>query len=121
MSPLPQISDKEAKAVISVKLRNHLPDPVKGHYAVSVYELDAEDRVGAEVAKCKSLSLNLPADGTLEDSVTVTVSEPRRWSLEQTNRYLARVVVFDGKNRSILMRYLSDSGQSALRTTMVSC
>lgn len=54
----PQISEKEAKAVISVKLRNHLPDPVKGHYAVSVYELDAEDRVGAEVAKCKSLSLN---------------------------------------------------------------
>lgn len=95
----PQISDKEAKAVISVKLRNHLPDPVKGHYAVSVYELDAEDRVGAEVAKCKSLSLNLPADGTLEDSVTVTVSEPRRWSLEQTNRYLARVVVFDGKKQ----------------------
>lgn len=95
----PQISDKEAKAVISVKLRNHLPDPVKGHYAVSVYELDAGDRVGAEVAKCKSLSLNLPADGTLEDSVTVTVSEPRRWSLEQTNRYLARVVVFDGKKQ----------------------
>lgn len=95
----PQISDKEAKAVISVKLRNHLPDPVKGHYAVSVYELDTEDRVGAEVAKCKSLSLNLPADGTLEDSVTVTVSEPRRWSLEQTNRYLARVVVFDGKKQ----------------------
>ena len=66
---------------------------------MSVYELDAEDRVGAEVAKCKSLSLNLPADGTLEDSVTVTVSEPRRWSLEQTNRYLARIVVFDGKKQ----------------------
>lgn len=41
----------------------------------------------------------MPADGTLEDSVTVTVSEPRRWSLEQTNRYLARVVVFDGKKQ----------------------
>lgn len=31
--------------------------------------------------------------------MTVTVSEPRRWSLEQTNRYLARVVVFDGKKQ----------------------
>lgn len=37
----PQISDKEAKAVISVKLRNHLPDPVKGHYAVNSYGQDS--------------------------------------------------------------------------------
>ena len=95
----PRISDKEAQAVVAVKIRNYLPEPVKGHYTVSVYELNAEDRVGRRVAKCKSSLLSLPANGALEDSVTVTVPEPKRWSLEQTNRYLAKVVVFDGRKQ----------------------
>lgn len=95
----PHISDKEAQAVVAVKIRNYLPEPVKGHYTVSVYELNAEDRVGRRVAKCKSSLLSLPANGALEDSVTVTVPEPKRWSLEQTNRYLAKVVVFDGRKQ----------------------
>lgn len=95
----PRISDKEAQAVVAVKIRNYLPEPVKGHYTVSVYELNAEDRVGRRVAKCKSSLLSLPANGALEDSVIVTVPEPKRWSLEQTNRYLAKVVVFDGRKQ----------------------
>lgn len=48
----PQISDKEAKAVISVKLRNHLPDPVKGHYAVSVYVIFLFRRMDVPATGC---------------------------------------------------------------------
>ena len=93
----PSVSDEEAEALIHVKVRNHLSAWVKGHYSVSVYELDVHDCPGREVATSNSMRLSLPANASAQDSVSLKVLSPKRWSLEATNRYLARVKVYDGK------------------------
>ena len=94
----PSVSDAEAEALVHVQVRNHLSTSVKGRYSVSVYELDADNRTGREVASCNSVRLHLPANGSAQDSVSLRVLSPKCWSLEATNRYLARVKVYDGKH-----------------------
>lgn len=93
----PSISDVEAEALVHVQVRNHLSVPVKGHYSVSVYELYADNQTGRKVASSSHVWLDLPANATAQDSVSLRILSPKRWSLEATNRYLARVKVYDGK------------------------
>ena len=93
----PSISDVEAEALGHVQGRNHLSVPVKGHYSVSVYELYADNQTGRKVASSSHVRLDLPANATAQDSVSLRILSPKRWSLEATNRYLARVKVYDGK------------------------
>lgn len=93
----PSISDVEAEALVHVQVRNHLSVPVKGHYSVSVYELYADNQTGRKVASSSHVRLDLPANATAQDSVSLRILSPKRWSLEATNRYLARVKVDDGK------------------------
>lgn len=93
----PSISDVEAEALVHVQVRNHLSVPVKGHYSVSVYELYADNQTGRKVASSSHVRLDLPANATAQDSVSLRILSPKRWSLEATNRYLARVKVYDGK------------------------
>ena len=93
----PEITDKQAKALVTVNLRNHLPRAAKVQYTVSLYELDARDQVGKRVARCRSMLLDVPAGGLLADSVMLMVRNPKRWSLENTHRYLAHIEVKEGK------------------------
>ena len=93
----PSISDVEAEALVHVQVGNHLSVPVKGHYSVSVYELYADNQTGRKVASSSHVRLDLPANATAQDSVSLRILSPKRWSLEATNRYLARVKVYDGK------------------------
>lgn len=93
----PSISDVEAETLVHVQVRNHLSVPVKGHYSVSVYELYADNQTGRKVASSSHVRLDLPANATAQDSVSLRILSPKRWSLEATNRYLARVKVYDGK------------------------
>lgn len=93
----PSISDVEAEALVHVQVRNHLSVPVNGHYSVSVYELYADNQTGRKVASSSHVRLDLPANATAQDSVSLRILSPKRWSLEATNRYLARVKVDDGK------------------------
>lgn len=93
----PSISDVEAEALVHVQVRNHLSVPVRGHYSVSVYELYADNQTGRKVASSSHVRLDLPANATAQDSVSLRILSPKRWSLEATNRYLARVKVDDGK------------------------
>lgn len=93
----PSISDVEAEALVHVQVRNHLSVPVKGHYSVSVYELYADNQTGRKVASSSHVRLDLPANATAQDSVSLRILSPKRWSLEATNRYLARVKVDGGK------------------------
>lgn len=93
----PSISDVEAEALVHVQVRNHLSVPVKGHYSVSVYELYADNQTGRKVASSSHVRLDLPANATAQDSVSLRILSPKRWSLEATNSYLARVKVDDGK------------------------
>ena len=95
----PHISDMEAEAKIYVKIRNHLPEQQKGHYSVAIYELDSEDRIGEKVSSCNSPVLYFPANTWMEDSISLKVLSPKRWSLEETNRYLVQVTVYKGKKK----------------------
>lgn len=95
----PSVSDREAETVIYVKVQNHLPESVEVNYSVTIHELDAKDCVGREVAACNSAQLCLPANKLIEDTISLKILSPKRWSLETTNRYMARVKVFDGKKQ----------------------
>lgn len=95
----PHIADMEAEAKIYVKIRNHLPEQQKGHYSVAIYELDSEDRIGEKVSSCNSPVLYFPANTWMEDSISLKVLSPKRWSLEETNRYLVQVTVYKGKKK----------------------
>ena len=74
----PSISDTEAEALVHVQVQNHLSASVKGHYSVSVYELDVDEQTGQEVASCSPVQLYLPANGTVYDSVSLRVLSPKR-------------------------------------------
>ncbi len=93
----PYVSETTAEALVHVQIQNHLSVPVEGNYSVAIYELDAEDCIGRKVASSRLKQLHLSANMPTEDSVALNVRSPKRWTLEATNRYLARVKVYDGK------------------------
>ena len=93
----PYVSETTAEALVHVQIQNHLSVPVEGNYSVEIYELDAEDCIGRKVASSRLKQLHLSANMPTEDSVALNVRSPKRWTLEATNRYLARVKVYDGK------------------------
>lgn len=93
----PNVSLKEATAMVQVKLQNNRPSAMKCSYTVDLYELRQDDRPGRRVASHPGVSMQLPAGECTTDSVRLTVSSPKLWDLEHTHRYLARVSVYDGK------------------------
>lgn len=99
----PAVSASEATAQVQVQVQNNRPSATECTYAVDIYELDANDRTGRRVASHPRMRLPLPAAGSVTDSVRLTVSQPKLWDLEHTNRYMARVTVYEGKKRVDVM------------------
>lgn len=95
----PYITDETATALVNVKIQNKQPAEAVCSYAIDIYELDENDGIGKKVVRGKSKEFNLPANGFLSDSLLLNVAFPKRWSLEQTNRYLASVKVYKKKKQ----------------------
>lgn len=96
----PQVTDEVATALVNVKIQNKLLEEARCKYAVDIYELNENDGLGGKVATCKKKSVIVPARGVRSDSVFLEVTAPKRWSLEHTSRYLARVSVYK-KNKQV--------------------
>ena len=95
----PEIIDEQANALVHVEIQNNLSEAVDGQYVVDIYELDKDDVPGAKVAVVKK-QLLLKPNQLIGDTVSLLVNSPKRWSLENTNRYLARVSVYN-KNKLV--------------------
>lgn len=97
----PQVTDEVATALVNVKIQNNLSVEAGCRYAVDIYELDENDGLGEKVATSKKKMVIVPAGNFRSDSVCLKVAAPKKWSLEHTNRYLARVSVYHKKKKAV--------------------
>lgn len=95
----PAVGRDEATAQVQVRLQNDRPSAADCSYAVDIYELDGHDKPGRRVASSPRAGMRLPGNGSATDSVRLKVASPRLWDLEDTHRYVARVTVYEGKER----------------------
>ncbi len=91
----PEISADKAKADVIVRIDNNLPKIAHPEFSVSIYELDKDDKTGRKVAVSGKHRVSVMPGESAEDSVSLHISSPKLWSLEETNRYLAKVSVYD--------------------------
>lgn len=96
----PAVTDPAATARVQVKIENHLSVPVACSWQVDIYELGENDVPTRKVATAQGQPIHLTAAGWGEDSLCLQVLQPKRWSLEQPHRYLARVTVQGGKQKT---------------------
>ena len=96
----PSITDRQATAAVRVKVDNCSNTPAPYRMRIDIYETDEADRIGKRVASAHSVLLQAEAGCSREDSLHLTVTQPKRWSLEQTNRYVARVTLLDDHNHT---------------------
>lgn len=95
----PQVTPEQAVAKVAVEIQNTLSDNTKGAYKVDIYELDEADRPGKLVAESDKRPLTLLSGKTGIDSVELCIASPKLWSIEETNRYLARVTVYNKRKQ----------------------
>lgn len=96
----PEVTDDYAIASVNVKILNNLPTAVESRYTVDIFEVSTNDELGSKVATSGKIELVLPPNKCNVDSVSLKVTKPKKWSLENTNRYLARVSVYNKKKRT---------------------
>lgn len=91
----PEITPESATANVVVTLENNADAKANTAFVVTIFELGKEDTVGKMVAESERQSLTLFANQKLESKINLKIANPKLWSLEITNRYLARVSVFN--------------------------
>lgn len=91
----PEISADKAQADVIVRIDNNLPKIAHPEFSVSIYELDNDDKTGRKVAVSDKRRVSVMPGESAEDSVSLHISSPKLWSLEETNRYIAKVSVYD--------------------------
>ena len=96
----PSITDRQGTAAVRVKVDNCSDTPAPYRMRIDIYETDEADHIGKRVASARSVLLQAEAGSSHEDSLHLTVAHPKRWSLEQTHRYVARVTLLDDHNRT---------------------
>lgn len=96
----PRISAEKATARVQVEVSNHHATPQPCRIKVELFEMKSEGRRGRRVAHATSGSLTVGAGLTVTDSLLLDITQPRLWSLEQPNRYLAQVSLIQDDGRT---------------------
>lgn len=96
----PRISAEKATARVQVEVSNHHATPQPCRIRVELFEMKSEGRRGRRVAHATSGSLTVGAGLTVTDSLLLDITQPRLWSLEQPNRYLAQVSLIQDDGRT---------------------
>lgn len=94
----PKISSESATANVMITLENNVSRETTAGYNVEIFELDQNDMAGKKVASLPKQMQIIGANKREEVEVNLIVDKPKLWSLEQTNRYLARVSVYSNGN-----------------------
>lgn len=93
----PEINSQYATASIKIQLTNAGKKTVKSSCTIEIFKLDKESRPQERVAVGTKENLEITANGTDSCQVSLRVEKPQIWSLENTNLYLAKVSVYNGK------------------------
>lgn len=93
----PQIEKNKAMVCVDVSIQNNYQEDKNGRILVEIYKLDEKDRLGEKVASNKKDGILVPSSGIYTDSVLLEVVNPLLWNVNEPHRYLARVIVFEGK------------------------
>ncbi len=97
----PEVSSTQAQACVRVTLENHTPAEAAATYTVSLHRMKANGTAGRRVAVSSPRSVRISSGASATDSTTLRVKSPRLWSLEETNRYMARVQVCDAAGKIV--------------------
>ncbi len=95
----PQVTPVQALVKVSVEVQNTLQSDVEGTFQVHIYELAKDDSPGRLVAESGKRPLKLLSGQTGTDSVALKLVSPKLWSIETTNRYMARVTVYNKRKK----------------------
>lgn len=99
----PLVTAKLAKANIEVGIANNLPTVADIRYTAELYELDGNDQPIKKVAQTGQQHLKIKANTTDTGVLKLQITNPRLWSIEQTNRYVARVKLY--RNKQLIDSY----------------
>lgn len=95
----PEITPQKATAKIAVSIANRTDADRAITYHVAIHRMNKDGSKGKKEAESPRLSMYIPASGKMTDSVLLSVNQPRLWDLEQTNRYIASVRIYDRKQQ----------------------
>lgn len=89
----PEVSDAAATVAVSVEIQNTTAEAANCEATVTLHELGPGNLPGAPVATGAVAPLTVAPNAVGTTRTTLTVAHPKRWSLEATHRYLARVTL----------------------------
>lgn len=94
----PQITDKDAVVNVAVTVSNRSQKATKAIVRTTLFELNTSNQPTAKVAVIKDAVVDLNAgENKVVDSKT-NILNPKRWSIENPNRYVAQTdIIVNGK------------------------
>jgi len=93
----PEISNQYASTSVMVQIANRNKKPAKSSYTVEIFKLDKEGEPQEKVAVGSKNNITILSNTTDTTSISLKVEKPQLWDLENTNLYLAKVSIYDGK------------------------
>jgi beta-galactosidase len=92
----PVIGPGEARVKIETEIENQSTNEAHLIIATKVFELDRQGaKHGAAVAE-RTESLTVPADGSQPSPTELSIAQPKLWSVDEPNRYVAVTTVTEG-------------------------
>lgn len=93
----PEINSQYATASVMVQLANGKKKTARSSYTIEIFKLDKESRLQERVAVGTKENIRIAANTIDSSQISLKVKKPQLWDLENTNLYLAKVSVYDGK------------------------
>ncbi len=85
----PLVGSRAATVAVQTSIDNESTNDVEINVETKFYELDAQDARRGEPVAAQSTQMKVTAGTNATGRITVTVANPRLWSIDQPNRYLA--------------------------------
>lgn len=85
----PEVSSDSATVAIRAKVENHSNTAATVQITTTFHELNADGTKSESVAMAEPQSLDVPSNQHTVVTASVTIANPKRWTLKQTQRYVA--------------------------------
>lgn len=93
----PEINDQSATASVTVQISNNNKKAINSSYTVEIFKLDKEGKPQEKVAVNSKSNIAIQPNTIDSSQISLKVEKPHLWDLENTNLYLAKVSVYNGK------------------------